>query len=301
MHTEDDDIGEDTVADRLENIKTDEEKKPFLTFIKGSRLGELIEIVEPVVVAGRGSDVGLRIEDSAISRKHFQLSLASNKVWIEDLNSKNGTYVNGQLIKSKTQLEDGDKIQISRATILEFTYLDETRSLSEKQRYEMGVMDALTGIHNKRYFMDRIVEEFSFAQRQKGKLSIIIFDVDYFKKVNDTYGHLAGDLVLQKIAQAVANSLRSGDLFARYGGEEFVVAIRDGDIKQAFETGERIRKLVASLEINFEGQKIATTISCGATSIDEKFRDYVGMIAEADKFLYRAKKEGRNRTCSPTF
>lgn len=292
---------DETIIARLEDFQDDAfTKKPCLTFIKGSRIGEIYDLHEPMISIGRSSDCTLRVEDNAISRQHFKIICESNAVFIEDAKSTNGTFVNGQSIgANKVQLRDGDKIQISRETILEFSYLDETKILSEKKRYEMGVLDPVTNIYNKRYLLDRLSEEFSFAKRREAHLTIAIFDIDHFKVVNDTYGHLAGDAVLQKIAELINGVVRSDDLFARYGGEEFVIMMRDTELHNAIILCERLREMVSQLKVVHDGREIVVTISVGiATLTAEKDESFVDLIARADQYLYRSKKQGRNRVSS---
>ncbi|MDO8520012.1 MAG: GGDEF domain-containing protein [Deltaproteobacteria bacterium] len=290
---------DETIVSSLDALEAEGEARPFLTFIKGPRLGQLTPLDKEVMTVGRSPDCDLWIEDSAISRKHFRLLVKGNKVEVEDLGSTNGTYVNGEPVK-KVLLADGDKIQISRETLLELTYLDETKSLSEKKLYEMGVMDPVTNVYNKRYFLDRLKEEFSFASRKKGGLlALILFDIDHFKNLNDTYGHLAGDLVLQKMCAEVSRAVRTGDLLARYGGEEFVIIMRETDSARAVETAERVRLLVEKQKIFYEGKSVSVTISCGVAVFEAGMKDYDALISLADKRLYVAKEAGRNRVKGP--
>lgn len=291
---------DETIISAIDTLETEGEAKPYLTFIKGPRLGQIHPLEKGEVVVGRSPDCDLWIEDGAISRKHFRVRVIDNRAEIEDLGSTNGTYVNGEAVK-KVFLNDGDKIQISQETILELTYLDESRSLSEKKLYEMGVMDPVTNIYNKRYLLDRIREEFSFARRKKGtQLSLIIFDIDHFKTLNDTFGHLAGDVVLQKMCAEVSKAIRTDDIFARYGGEEFIIVMRDAPLERARDLAERIRVLVEGLKIIYEGKDISLTISCGISIFKETQRDYLSMIADADRCLYEAKTAGRNRVSGPS-
>lgn len=287
---------DETIVSNIKSLDegADDSKKPFLTFITGSRLGELIELVKEEIVVGRSPDCGLVIDDGAISRKHFKLLVKGTHVHIMDLKSTNGTYVNGNPVL-EARLKDGDKIQISQKSILELTYLDESRSLSEKKRYEMGVMDAVTNIHNKRYFLERLAEEFAHAKRKNLFLSLIMLDLDHFKVVNDTYGHLAGDLVLQKVCQVVNKTIRSNDLFARFGGEEFVIVLRDTPLDKAVELAERIRKNVKSMEMIYENHPIKVTVSSGVTQVSNVMKSPMDLIGKSDKLLYRSKKMGRNQ------
>ncbi len=293
---------DETVVTSFDSIEQENEKKPYLTFIWGPRMGELVLLEKNEITVGRSPDCDLWIEDGAISRKHFCLQIAGKGVSLKDTGSTNGTLVNGEKVSEK-KLSDGDKIQISRDTILEFSYLDETQSLSEKKRYEMGVMDPVTNTHNKRYFLDRIREEFSFAKRSQRHLSIILFDIDHFKKINDGYGHLAGDFVLQKLGAYVSKIIRTHDIFCRYGGEEFVILMRDTECQNAVNLAERIRKIIEQSEFVYEEKKLPVTISCGISSLHEGLKDYQALIAEADTYLYQSKEGGRNRisgACVPT-
>lgn len=290
--------GDETVVTSFDNLDTGKDKKPYLTFIWGPRMGELYSLDKKETTIGRSPDCDLWIEDGAISRRHFQVIVTGRIARLLDMGSTNGTLVNGEKVQ-QTDLSDGDKIQISKDTILEFTYLDETRRLSEKTRYEMGVMDPVTSSYNKRYFLGRMNEEFSFAQRTKRSLSLIIFDIDHFKKLNDGYGHLAGDHVLQKLGALVAKTIRTHDIFARYGGEEFVILMRDTDCQNAVNLAERIRRLVEKHEFIYEGKRLPVTISCGISSLKEDINDCPQLIAEADRYLYKSKEEGRNRITGP--
>lgn len=292
---------DETIVARIDSLKDESEKKPYLTFIKGNRLGQIHPLpAKGEVVVGRSPDADLWIEDSAISRRHFKMNILENRVYIEDLGSTNGTYINGARVTTR-ELSDGDKIQISKNTILELAYLDDSQSLSEKKRYEMGVMDPVTNIYNKRCFLDRINDEFAFALRKKRDLSLVMFDLDHFKSINDTYGHLAGDLVLQKVAGEISKTLRTDDLFARYGGEEFVILMRDASLKNAWNLAERIRKLVENLEISHDAQTFKVSISCGVAGLDEtRMKDPNALVEEADRYLYQSKNQGRNRVSGPS-
>lgn len=275
-----------------------EEKRPFISFIKGPRLGEIVPLDKSEMLVGRSQDCDLWVADNAISRHHFRLFIEKNQVVLEDLGSTNGTYVNGKQ-QARVQLNDGDRIQISKNTIMELAYLDESRSLSEKKVYEMGVKDAVTGIYNRRFFLDRLNEEFSFIRRRDGRLSLIMFDIDFFKKINDGHGHLAGDQVLKILGEEITKAIRQDDVYARYGGEEFAIIMRDTPIQSAMEMAERIRLLVQGLKVQFAGQIIPVTISSGVSSYHDQMQEPSELIAAADKCLYQSKQSGRNRVTGP--
>lgn len=295
---------DETIVASLDDLNLDDDTstEPYLIIVAGKDIGKLYNISSDELVAGRSTDCSIWIEDTTISRKHFQISRREKGYEIKDLNSTNGTYVNNKRVKT-TLLKAGDKIQISKDTIMQFDFFDEDRKISEKKRYEMGVMDPVTGTYNKSYFLKRISDEFSFSFRQNLPLSLVMFDIDYFKVINDTYGHLAGDKVLKDICVIVTKMIRNEDVFCRYGGEEFVIIMRNTQCQDAVNLAERIRKKIEDAEIEYESEKIKVTISLGvATSFENNFRDYVALITEVDKLLYKSKGSGRNKVtaaCAP--
>jgi len=291
-------MNDETIVSRLDDLKKEEEKRPYLSFIKGPKLGQLIPLEKNEMTVGRSSECDICIEDTTISRKHFKLKITGKKVLVEDLGSTNGTHINGKKIQVVCA-DDGDKIQISRETIFKLSFLDETQSTSEKMRYEMGVMDAVTNTYNKRYFLERIREEFSFSSRKNRSLSVIMFDLDHFKKLNDTYGHLAGDLVLQGVAKLISQTIRTDDVFARFGGEEFVILMRDATVQNAFDLAERIRKKIENWDLVYSKQTIKVTLSAGVAEIHHGMTDYPALLKEADACLYQAKEKGRNQVQAP--
>lgn len=289
---------DETIVTSLDQLNLDGDTEPYLIVIAGTNIGKLYNLKADELVAGRSQDSDIWIEDNTISRKHFKIKREGKEYTIQDLNSTNGTYVNSRRVTT-TGLRAGDKIQISNDTIMQFDFFDENRRISEQKRYEMGVKDPVTGSFNKSYFLQRISDEFSFSQRQNLPLTVLMLDIDFFKVINDTHGHLAGDQVLQEIAQAVAGMIRNEDVFCRYGGEEFVIIMRNTPGAPATQLAERIRKKVEDTVINYEGTPIRVTISLGlATSLGRNFRDYVALIAEADKYLYKSKGNGRNKVSS---
>jgi two-component system cell cycle response regulator len=286
---------DETVVRSIHDVDQNTATEPYLIIVAGQNIGKLYNIDKAEFIAGRSQECGIWIEDATISRKHFRIINQGSQCTIEDLNSTNGTFVNNHKIQ-KAILKAGDKIQISKETIIQFDYFDEHRKVSEQKRYEMGVKDPVTGTYNKSYFLQRISEEFSFSQRQNLPLSILIFDIDFFKIINDNFGHLAGDQVLQEIGVLVQAMIRQDDVFCRYGGEEFVIIMRNTECQAAVNLAERIRIKVQDHVVYFDDKPIKATISIGvATLLDKNFRDYVGLVAEADKHLYNSKGSGRNR------
>jgi diguanylate cyclase (GGDEF)-like protein len=270
--------------------------RPFLIILEGGNVGEMYALREPRIVVGRASNATVRIEDDGISRRHARLIIAEGEVRIEDLQSTNGTLVNGEPVTSTRLLRDGDKVTLGSTVILKFTYSDDLEVAFQRKMLEAALLDGLTGAFNKRYLMDRLQTEFAFAQRHKMPLSLIMLDLDHFKKINDTFGHPAGDEVLIKAANVVQRTIRKEDIFARYGGEEFVVLCRGVDVSNAGVLAERLRERIAAMLVEHAGHRIAVTVSLGVAGFPEPGAETPPkLVAAADEALYEAKRCGRNR------
>jgi two-component system, cell cycle response regulator len=212
-----------------------------------------------------------------------------------DLDSTNGTFLNGAKAKESV-LQEGDKIQMGRATVLKFTVQDALDETYHRELYDSAVKDGLTGIHNRRYFLERLKAEFQHSQRHKRTLSLMLFDLDHFKVVNDTHGHRAGDAVLRTMSEAVAKAMRGGDVFARIGGEEFACILRETDHTSALRFGERLRKIIKGARVHWGQLEIEVTVSIGVATFDgTSFADPEAMMQSADEKLYAAKNAGRDR------
>ena len=202
---------------------------------------------------GRGQTATVKLMDDGISRRHARIVQQGGEVLIEDLKSSNGTIVNGAPV-SMQLLKDGDKIRLGSTTILKFTYNDQLDESFQQQMYEAALRDGLTKAFNKKYFLDRLETEIAYARRHQANLSLLMFDVDHFKRVNDTHGHLAGDFVLAKLAKVSSATVRTEDIFARYGGEEFGVICRGVSLPNAGILGERLRAVVETTVVRVRRQ-----------------------------------------------
>jgi diguanylate cyclase (GGDEF)-like protein len=269
--------------------------RAYLVVLAGSSVGEMFKLEHERTIIGRGGKAHIRILDEGISREHAQIVIEGGRVHLQDLGSTNGTYCNGLRVDRK-ELADGDKILVGSTTILKFTYHDNLDEVFQKQMYESALRDGLTKAFNKKYFTDRLESEFTFAVRHGSPLGLVLFDIDHFKKVNDTHGHQAGDHVLSEIAALLSATLRAEDVFARYGGEEFAVICRGSDAGQSMVVGERLRKAVESSRFVYEGTHIPVTISVGIAVLpDPTVKDASDVVALADQALYQSKHAGRNR------
>jgi two-component system, cell cycle response regulator len=301
-------------------IESDKEQKrnlAYLVVLAGVSAGEMFKLQVDRTVIGRGPNCTVRLNDEGVSREHCQLvredgapggdrtspeksgadGLPTDKIVLEDLGSTNGTFCNGIRV-DRRELADGDKIMVGSTTILKFTYHDYLDEVFQRQMYESALRDGLTKVFNKKYFTDYLEKEFAYAARHGSPLALIFLDIDYFKRINDTHGHPAGDFVLSELSQLMATLVRTEDVLARFGGEEFTVLCRGTDLGGARIVAERLRKTVEAHTFSFGAKMIPVTISLGIAAIpDTAIVDHAQFLAASDKALYEAKRSGRNRVC----
>lgn len=281
---------------RPPDAQSPRELNAYLIVLSGRSIGKMYKVPVGAVNLGRSLDADIRLEDEGVSRSHAMMTRAeTGNVELRDLDSTNGTYVNGMRV-SEFQLRDGDRIQVGSVTILKFSYQDSLEEQFQQQLYESATRDPLTQAFNKRFFTEQLEKDFRHASRHELDLSLIILDIDHFKEVNDTFGHPAGDHVLQRLSAAILHALRSEDAFCRLGGEEFGVLMRDCGLQEASQLAERIRSLVQGTAFVYGGKEIQVTVSLGVRSYDAgHHRCAQELLEDADRLLYRAKREGRNR------
>jgi len=185
---------------------------------------------------------------------------------------------------------------VGSGTIFRFSWQDPVEAEAHRQLFESALLDGLTRCYNKRYFHTRLGSEVAYAHRHRSLLSLVLFDLDHFKQLNDEHGHPAGDFVLAGVASLVAATVRKEDVFSRYGGEEFAVISRGINLDGAITFGERIRTRIAAQEIVYRGKKLKVTVSIGVSELSAtQALDGESFLDVTDKALYRAKAGGRNR------
>lgn len=265
-----------------------------LVEIYGTHIGRKYDLFEDVVTIGRDSDNSISLESDSVSRRHARIERFNDSRFIVDLKSTNGTYVNDVPAEPRSKLKSGVFIKIGD-TIFKYLTGDNIEAAYHEEIYRSVVTDGLTQISNKRALDEFLDREVARARRHERNLSVLMLDIDHFKAINDTHGHLTGDYVLKELAGLIRTRMRREELFARYGGEEFIIALPETDVTSAKELAEALRALVHGHEFAFEGAKIRVTISIGVGQFDKsEHRSPHDLIKTADKNLYVAKNKGRN-------
>lgn len=268
-------------------------QKSFLIQIHGPNLGKIYPITEQAITLGRDANTTIQIDVKNVSRVHCRLENIDDEIFLEDLNSTNGTYLNDVAIR-RTRLRHGDLIKVD-GVVFKFLKGSNTEVLYHEEIYKMTITDGLTQVANKRYLLEFLDREIARAIRFARALSLLMMDLDHFKRVNDTYGHLAGDYVLKETANLLNKLVRKEELLARYGGEEFVVVLPETGLTTACTIGEKARRMVEQHSFEFAGVKIPVTISIGAAELSPMTAYPLDFLNAADKKLYEAKDTGRNR------
>jgi diguanylate cyclase (GGDEF)-like protein len=266
-----------------------------LICISGRSIGQMFLLSKEETTIGRAPECDVFLDDEGVSRHHAKIIRQEDTLIAMDLGSTNGTYHEGERIQVLT-LDDGAKIQVGTATILQFRYQDQREMQFHALMQTFKTHDPMTEAYNKRAFLQEIEKEAGFSKRHNQPLTLVMFDLDHFKRVNDTYGHQAGDLVLRSVARRVTETIRKEDIFARYGGEEFAILLRNTDIEGAFIIAERVRRAIEDLEVTHNGRRIPCTVSVGIAKLDNTISRPSDLIEAADERLYQAKRKGRNRT-----
>jgi diguanylate cyclase (GGDEF)-like protein len=299
-HAPEEDTGGDddkTMVHRVDPIAMDEsvERSAALICISGRSIGQMFLLNKEETTIGRAPECDVFLDDEGVSRHHAKIIRQEDTLILMDLGSTNGSYYEGERIQVMT-LHDGAKVQLGTASILQFRYQDQREMQFHALMQTFKTHDPMTEAFNKKAFMLEIEKEAGFARRHGQPLALVMFDLDHFKRVNDTYGHQAGDLVIRSVARAVMDTIRKEDIFARYGGEEFALLLRNTTIESGFILGERIRRAIEELEVTHNGRRIPCTVSLGVATLDDTITRPSDLIEAADQRLYQAKRKGRNRT-----
>ena len=270
--------------------------RALLMRMDGVHAGSVFAVEQLPCTVGRHASNTLHIDEDSISRFHARISRDEEGFFVEDLKSRNGTFVGGKRI-TRHRLKDGEGLTFGTKVAFHFNVSDSLEERLLRRLYESSTRDALTGAYNRSHFDERLQAEIAFASRHATEAALAIVDLDHFKRVNDTYGHQAGDQVLKQLVTIVQRSMRTEDVLARFGGEEFAIIMRGINLAGAYQLTERQRLTVAATPILFEGKTIHVTLSagCATTTCCSQPISPEQLLRVADRRLYVAKGTGRNR------
>ncbi|MBI4926040.1 MAG: GGDEF domain-containing protein [Bdellovibrio sp.] len=283
-----------TLEHELQKAK---EQEACLIIIRGTPQGHRFFLSKSNMNIGRDPDADISVSDQSISRKHAQIHKKNGKVYITDLGSANGTFINDKKISKdeKTLLSKEDMIKLGNS-ILKFLPAGQLEILFYGNLGSAAHTDGLTKIYNKSYLLEALDAEFKRARALHTDFSILFFDIDFFKKLNDTCGHDCGDYVLKELARIVKNRfVKPKDIFARYGGEEFVLLLANTSLDMAVTVAEQMRQAIEHHPFMYEGKKLTVTVSAGVACLTTETDSPTTLIKAADKALYVAKNNGRNQ------
>jgi len=263
---------------------------------ENARLGTRYRLVPGATLEiGRADSVEISLpEVRSISRSHARLRYQGRKVTVEDAGSTNGTFVNDQRVDGPALLRSGDRFQVG-SVHFKFLHEQDVEHAYHEAIYQMVMRDGLTEALNQRKFHEEFAREFARAHRHDRPLTLVLFDLDCFKEVNDTHGHLCGDMVLKQVAASVREHIRSEQVFARLGGDEFAVICPETQLEGGQALAEKLRDRLAELNFSREGAVFSVTCSFGIAERDSGMTSDQNLFEAADRALYVAKGAGRNR------
>jgi diguanylate cyclase (GGDEF)-like protein len=282
-------------------------RRPALVFMRGEQLAAPIPLERNEVILGRALEADIRVNDARASRMHARISTERDaetnidRYRLVDLGSTNGTLLNGQPV-TDAFLQNGDKLTIGEH-LIRFDLLDDLDREFQRQLYRLIAHDELTGLLTSKSFFSELRREAARAESEGRPFCVLMMDLDHFKRVNDTCGHLVGSQTLEEIGGLITRALRAGDVAARFGGEEFAAFLLDADCAQAVVAAERVRTAIEEHAFSAtrhgisskEERTLRITISIGVAAYPDDARDPIELIELADTALYHAKQSGRNR------
>ena len=273
--------------------KTADRGRACVVVISGEGLGRRADIGEAPVLIGRGQDADLHIGHRSVSRRHCEIWRDGGICRLRDLGSTNPTLVN-DAPAGEVVLNDGDHVTVGE-TILKFIDESSLEARYHEEIYQLATRDPLSGLLNRRHWIETVDREIARALRHRRPLALAIIDIDLFKPINDRYGHIEGDRVLRQVSETMVTRIRDDDIAGRIGGEEFALVMPETDLDTAVALVERLREAVADTPCRAGDQPLTVTISIGVARLSPQAPDRQRLMAAADAALYRAKLAGRNR------
>jgi two-component system cell cycle response regulator len=280
----------------LASLEEEAKQKPACLLVVGGELnGSIFDLTIGETVVGRNPDCSIPLDFHGISRRHFTITTNDSGAVVTDLGSANGTYLNNQKLDQPSVLKRSDVIKIG-SVAMKYLPKGDPERLTYDKLHEEANTDGLTKCYNKSFFNAQLELEVKKCKVTGQPLTLIIFDLDHFKKLNDNYGHDAGDYVLKEKAAVIRdNGIRQGDTFARYGGEEFCILLPNTNLKQGFEIAERLRKLIEKHEFIYDGKRLPVTASVGVADYRQGVIVGTDLFKRADSSVYKSKESGRNQ------
>lgn len=288
--------GIDRISLPSPSVRSTEKNRPLLTILSGPERGQVFKLPNKEATIGRSNDADITIVDQSLSRIHARIRPSGDGFLLIDGGSTNGTFVEDQRLSAPTRIEAGTRFRLGNRTIVTVNLHDELEESAALSVHGAALHDRLTGVYNRGVFDDRLASEIAFAKRHKSPLTVLLFDIDFFKKFNDQYGHLTGDAVLVAVGEKISKTVRTEDILARYGGEEFAVIARETPTPKAKVLGERIRRAIEKCKLEAESETLSVTASVGVATWHGGGSEISAesLIAAADRALYVAKEAGRN-------
>jgi diguanylate cyclase (GGDEF)-like protein len=267
-----------------------------LVEIYGPRLGHRVPIDRAELVIGRDPGCEVPVELDTVSRRHARIANRAGSLLVSDLGSTNGTFLNDQPLAAREELplRSGDSIRVGSA-IFRFLCGGNLEALYREEIHRVMTIDGLTRTHTLRHFVDFLEREMARAQRHNRPLSLVVFDIDRFRRVNDDFGQLSGDAVLRQLAELVAGRVRREDCFARRSSEDFALVLPESDLAAARIFAERLRRLVADREFRAGGEPISVSISVGVAELSKEMQEPAQFVKAADARLAEARRDGGDR------
>jgi len=262
--------------------------------ISGERLGQRADIHNRRIVIGRASEADFCIPHSSVSRRHCEFWKDGETYRVRDLGATNPTRVN-DLAVEEAVLEDGDHIAVGEC-VLKFISPTSDEARYHAEVFQLATNDALTELPNRRHFIEAVDKELTRSVRDGLPVAMCIVDIDHFKKINDQFGHIAGDDALRQVALILRSFVRIGDIAARIGGEEFAVVLPETTAEEAVEKfAEPLRVAIEQARFMLDKEPRQITVSTGIAGLCAGRETRSTLMQAADAALYRAKAEGRNQ------
>jgi len=280
-----------SLSDKL--VLPENSGRECLVVLYGGSIGKKYDLTPGVTTLGRDPLATIVLDADSVSRSHARIEVIAGESWVADLGSTNGTFVNDQPVE-RMQLRSGDLVKVGDV-IFKFLAGQNVERAYHEEIYRMTIRDGLTSIANVRYLNEFLEREFARSRRHGRELAVILFDIDHFKRINDSLGHLTGDYVLREMARIVDSRVRRDELFARYGGEEFCLVLPETSSEGAVQYAEQVRRLIEEHRFVFDGAVVPVTVSLGVALFAPEMKSPIDIIRAADEALYRAKRGGRNR------